>query len=252
MKDMFKRILVTMLALMLAVSTISFDSNAASSSQKKKAIKGYYKILNKYYDAYNLIKAGKYGEVKTSKNLSGLWCSQLDVCVKSNSIKSVTPVYSIKDVNSDGIPELFVGLKSVNSVGRKTTCINAVYAYKKKAIMLAEGTGDRAGIELHKKGIIETWHYGGAGLYGHTYSKLPKKKTKLKDVINIEANWGKFSSKKNGGAAKSITQTEFENIEKKYDKTKVSVSWLTLNKNALTATKNGYASYKTYKKNKKK
>ena len=246
MKNAIKRITVMTLVLIILVSGINIDSYASGKkAQSRKAIKAYSKVLSNSIKTAKVIDSGK-DVTKLPKNVSNLWMDQYRHLTLMH-MGDVSPIYSIQDINKDGIPELFVGIK-FTSAGTTKCTINAVYTYKKKVIMLFEGTGDRACVDFYKNGILSTSHYGGAGMYGYTFYKLPKKSVKPKNIEQVEADWGKFTKSVNGGSMKSCTSEDFNAVVAKYDKKKISPKWYKLNKNAVTASKKGYASYKAYKK----
>ncbi len=249
MKRIAKRMLVLALVLMMLAATGNVESYAAGSkAQSKKAIKAYSKVLTGYSNlAKKLSKKQDAGTIP--KDISSLWVDQFRL-LTLNGMKNMKAVYRIEDINNDGIPEMFVGMKYTDSLGASKSILNVVYTYKKKAIMLAEGTGDRACVELHENGVIATFHYGGAGFYGYTYYKLPKKSAKLKKKVQVEADWGKFTKTVNNRKSQSITQDEYNAVVTQYSKTKISPKWGILSKNAIKATKKGFATYKEYKKKK--
>ena len=242
-----KRILITILTLLLVVSTVHIDSFAASSSQQKKAIKAYYKILSKYSKEINSVKKGTY-VYKNSNVIDGVWKDVISSSLSSSEYYK--PVYSIKDINSDGIPELIIGAK-YKSYGTQYDYIGGVYTFaNKKAVKLINGDGSHHVVKIHKKGIIEFGDFYGAMHTGYSYEKLAKKGKKLKPVITIDCSYGKYTKIIKSGKSQSSTKEEYEKYYNKYKKNEVKISWNTLNKKALTATKNGYSSYKAYKKSK--
>ena len=232
--NMKKKMLSIMLAFAMVCVCIP-GSNVEAASTKKQAGKAYAKIIQKYLDAYELRKEGNYDDIDESVNAeyTGGFYYETDI-----------PVYRIYDYNGDGSLELFIGIKRESG----TTTIYDVYTFRKgKAVQLMSGIGYRAGTcSLRKNGIIEDSWSGSAFEYGVTYHKLPKKKTKLSDVVSISYTYdmaGNATCKKTvKGKTTIITEAAAKKIEKKYSK-KQKVTFYKLTDKAIKKVTKGKFTY---------
>lgn len=230
-----KRIISAFLAIMLAC-TIFPCGNVKAASDKKEAGEAYAVIIQKYLDAYEAVKDNNYDAVDEDVNAEylGAFYNKSDV-----------PVYRIFDFNGDGSLELFIGVKQDNTY----VTIYDVYTFQNgKAVQLMNGIGYRAGTcSLRKNGIIADNWSGSAFESGVIYHKLPKNKTKLSDVVEVQyitnEKTGKMTYKKIvKGKTTTITEAQAKKIEKKYS-AKQKVTFYQLTSKAVKNVKQGKLTY---------
>lgn len=107
------------------------------------------------------------------------------------AINRGTPVYLVQDMNQDGVPELFIGIRS----SQGSTNIYDAYTWGNgSSYQLLRGIGHRNGIcVLCENGLIKNVSSGDPDAYQIRYQKLPPKSMTLETVETLNCspkeNW---------------------------------------------------------------
>lgn len=160
-----KKLLSLILSAVLIFSVFP-SMNVEAADVKKQAMNAYADILQQYLTAEKLGEdAFNNPELK-------------DVNPKFIGLNDDETIYCIKDINNDGIPELFIGEFDI-----------CTYHNGKVVHFGADDLGERVCYTLCKNGIIEVAQ--GAAMYDYkVYYKLPKNKGKFKEVRYLELGVG--------------------------------------------------------------
>ena len=148
--------------------------------------------------------------------------------------------YCIKDINNDGIPELFISEFEICTY------------YNGKAVHLERDLGERTNSTLCKNGIVEIWGHAAAYCERDFY-KLPKNKGKFKEVCYLELGVGGgdhpkvsyYTKVKN--KTKQISEEKYNKLYKKYHKP-VKMTFYDADSKAVDNLRNGVVSYPGQKK----
>lgn len=232
-----KKLILLILSAVLIFSGIPcMDVEAADIN--KQAGKAYADIIQNYLEVFESIKNdpdnADWGNSNINPEFGGA----------SHYSWNEAAIYRIMDYNSDGIPELFIGLDS-------GTIYDVYTFYNGKAVQLMEDIGYRAGTcILCKNGIIKDMWSGSAFNSGVKFHKL--KKNKLSTVIELE--YDSFSTtkptiytKKVNGKTTNINQNQYKRLYKKYDKP-IEVTFYKVNSKAIRNIRKGTFTYKNQKK----
>ena len=232
-----KKLLSLILSAVLIFSVFP-SMNVEAANTNKEAGKAYADILQQYLTAEKLIEELGYDVWNHFEN-SGLE----DVTPKfigmylGDTCDEVS--YCIKDINNDGIPELFISEFEICTY------------YNGKAVHLERDLGERTNSTLCKNGIVEIWGHAAAYCERDFY-KLPKNKGKLKIVCNLGYSLNGATNKmtyhyKINGKSKTISEEKYNNLLKKYRKP-VKLTFYDADSKAVDNLRNGMVSYPGQKK----
>ena len=252
---MKKRILSIILCIIIVFSSVVISSKPVDAATKsQKAIKAYGKVIETYKKAYDYAKARK--GTDQPYLVDGAFLFSWYERSYQNDPK-MTPVYSITDLNKDGIPELIVGMKHTDNTFSKIYAngveIFGVFTYKKNKANNLLSSGGNFRIKIKKGGYLmntaEMVNYGDTEFYKYT-----KKSFKLLYWTNWSTERDgtrECKISKNGKDFTKISTSKWESAFNKYNNKKdLKINYSTINKNAIKAAKKGYKTYKAYKKSK--
>lgn|GEM_PF-1384754 len=197
--------------------------DAIMEAKKKTAMedmwKSYAGIARKYLDVYN----NKLKETKrdnsgynTNDNLNGEYYLS---CPFSTTLAQFWnyPTFTIYDVNSDGVPELFISLAEKENANAN---IYDVYTYSDgQTYELMTGIGYRAGSCIFcESGIIKNSSSGGYQTSEWLYQKLPAngKQLEIVDAVSIKDGVYYHSQFDLTSSDKIISEEEFDQIMDSY------------------------------------
>ena len=227
--------------LLLLILTLTFSvipsTDVKAADVNKQAGKAYADIIQQY------LTAEKLGEDAFNnpelKDVNPFFIG------KHSYYNGGNASYCIKDINSDGIPELFIGEFDI------CTYHNGKVVHF-KSDNWAVPLGERVRYTLCKNGIIEITQ--GAAAYDYTeYFKLPKNKGNFKSLCYLsisfsmdshsKASYYKIVNKKN----KEISEEKYNKLLKKYRKP-VKLTFYDADSKAVDNLRNGIVSYPGQKK----
>lgn len=223
-----KKILTIILSLVLLCSVLPAE-NAEATSINKQAGKAYAEIIKKHMEVFY--------DGKRYDDINDLFVYGPD---GGYDFANNDVTYRITDLNKDGTPELYIGLSGG---------IYSVYTFSDgKAVKRKDWQGDRAGTGiLCKNGIIKTEFWGSAWTGGMEFYKITKDQT-VKNILTLfydTENDGSYTQVKNGETIE-ITEAEYDEICKKYDKP-IKTTFYKADSKALKNIKQGKFSYKGQK-----
>lgn len=230
-----KKLLSLIISAVLIFSVFP-NMNVEAANTNKEAGKAYADIIQNYLTAAELGADAEVSDKINPEFLGGLYYSS-------------GTMYRIMDYNNDGVPELFVGLKSS---GFDSGTIYDVYTfYKGKAVQLMTDIGYRAGsCILCKNGIIKDIWADGATHSGVKFHKLPKNKNRLKTAIELEVlgdGYGEAAYTKivNGKTTK-ISEKQYIKLYQKYDRP-IKTTFYKADSKAISNIRNGSFTYQNQK-----
>ena len=209
-----KRAVIFILACLLLVTGVPVGNctagteevNAAQvSSQAKKAIKAYQKLLGKSKMNY------------------------FDLKLDTNKLS-----FSVADINNDGVPELFVNVAKCTNVSHASG-YEYVYGFDNGKVKWLCGL-DKIKCYYPKGGIVEVDYYGMGN--AAQYYKIQNGKSEF--IAGIEFNYGNPYKKKPeyNWKHKQVTKAKFNKLLKKYGGKKVTVTESYWHKNTYANRKN--------------
>lgn len=226
-----KKLISLILSAILTFSVIS-NMNVKAADIKRQAMNAYAHIVQQY------LTAEKLGEdAFNNPELKDVNPKFIGMCGEAS--------YCIKDINNDGIPELFIGEFDICTY------------HNGKVVHLHQGKDWELGERLHytlcKNGIIEV--ASGGGYYDYKfYYKPPKNKGKFKetcylryDVENITNRVSYYTGNTEKDKEKKISEEKYNKLYKKYHKP-VKMTFYDADSKAVDNLRNGVISYPGQKK----
>ncbi len=224
-----KKLLSLILSAVLIFSVFP-NMDVEAADVKIQAMKAYADIVQQY------LTAEKLGEDAFNNP------KFQDVNPKFIGLNDDETIYCIKDINNDGIPELFMDEFDICTY----------HGGKVVHLGVANDLGERVRYTLCKNGIIEVTQ--GAAMYDYkVYYKLPKNKGKFKEVCYLELGVGGgdhpkvsyYTKVKN--KTKQISEEKYNKLYKKYHKP-VKMTFYDADSKAVDNLRNGVVSYPGQKK----
>lgn len=252
-----KKIVTTILSLVLLCSITPCQITEAASSINKQAGKAYAEIIKKHMEV-NKIAREHPGAFTVEERETGHIGSYVNSDIRYNgklykdinyifvygtdggyNFSSKRVSYKITDTNKDGVPELYIGLSG---------WVYSAYTFRNgKAVKQIDWQGDRAGTGiLCKNGIIKTESSGGSSMGGVDFYKVTKNQ-KIETMLSLYygVNDTPYTQIKNGKTTK-ISEVEYNRLCNKYDKP-AKTTFYKADSKALKNIKQGKFSYKGQK-----
>lgn len=162
-------------------STIYKENSMNNKSISEKALDGYDEIINQYTDAIEAIIEVDYDYMKF-ENYPGLVVESLNHnllvdFIFDSKYNEVRIYYALRDIDQNGVPELFIGGSYVTEVPK----LYDIYVYDKTKVIKPfaetynkeyDDFGHRTNIDFSQNGLIQvSWKDGGMS-NGSNFYKL--------------------------------------------------------------------------------
>lgn len=195
-------------------------------------LKKYADIVQRYFDVYQSASTPT-SRSTCPDNINPDFYTAVPTARQSSSMQT-EPVFSLYDLNSDGIPELFIGLQTNGIMN-----VFDVYTYKdNNAIQIMKDIGYRKGsCELCENGIIKDSSSSSWQDCQIQYHRLPVNDTQLETIDVISEKTGDYYHNEYGNTDYPISKDEFDKIQAEYPE--IIVGNYVMNDSDIDALRNG-------------
>ncbi len=195
------------------------DTSASGAEVSSQMYVSYAQIVSRYQDALTDLKNNGVPE-QTPEGVNPEFLSSLSL---SSAVLPETVGFQLYDLNTDGVPELFVGLNYEEP--NEDLFVYDVYTWADgQTVQLMDDIGYRSGTcEICVGGIIKDEYSSSAADSGMDFHRLPSGGKALETVERISAHGDiesgvmRYYRDVEGNAANEISEDEYDRIEDQYE-----------------------------------